>query len=165
MNLLEGEKISSREEMKAEALERMKKMKLDDLIIKAFEKSNKILCSDGEKIIGVPENILKKIKEFEGNYGNLVFHVIHQKVFDFENYDLCYVSIYPDDWEFENSILKDNQMIVRGENISIPDFSESGIVFFEVKNGILSSERKMGMDFDAFESLKKLLDQIKKGDS
>lgn len=158
MNLLEGEKISSREEMKAEALKRMKKIKLDDLIIKAFERNNKILCSDGEKIVQVPENILKKIEEFEGNYGNLVFHVIHQKVFDCENYDLCFVSIYPDDWDFENSILEENQMIVRGENLSIPDFSESGIVFFEVKNGILTSERKAGMDFNAFEVLKQLLD-------
>lgn len=141
MNLLEGEKISSMEEMKAEALERMKKLELNEKFIQEFEKENKITCTRYGKPEKIPEEILKRIKNFEDEFGNLCFFCIHSTFlgpyFNHEIYDFPSISIYPDDWDFENELIENNSIMVRGENLTHKNFSESGSIGFLKKNGSL----------------------------
>ena len=139
MQLLEGEKIASREEMKAEAIKRMKKLKLKEKYIKDFEKENKITCTRFGNPEEIPEEILKRVKDFEAEFGNLCFFCIHSTFsgpfLKHEIYDFPSVSIYPDDWDFENELIENDSIMVRGENLKVKNYSESGSIGFKKENG------------------------------
>lgn len=141
MKLLEGEIIASRKEMKAEAIRRMKKLGLNKKFIQDFEKENKITCTRFGNPEEIPEEILKRIKDFEDKFGNLCFFCIHSTFSGpfskHEIYDFPSVSIYSDDWDFENKLIENGWIMVRGENLKTKEFSESGSIRFLKENGAL----------------------------
>ena len=70
--------------MKNECIRRLKYLNLCASAIDDFEKLRKISMSDKDKIVDVPENILKYIEEWEKKFGNMVYHVILIQTFFLE---------------------------------------------------------------------------------
>ena len=102
--------IETFDSMKNEAQRRMKFLGIKDELISAFITENKLYCSDNRKIVDVPKDIQKKIDKWQGQYKNLVYHVIHSH-FMCETYECLSVSCYKEDWDFEREIMKDNWVI------------------------------------------------------
>lgn len=137
MSILEGEKIADREGMKREALKRMQSLNLDQETIRKFEVDDIVTCSDAGNIVDVPEDIKVKMQQWEEQYGCMPYHVLHTFIYGFEAYEYMYVSIYPEDWDYEYSLIKECCSIVRSENLTIPEYSESGSIRFVNVNGTL----------------------------
>lgn len=123
------------EKMKQEAISRMQRLELDESVIEDF-KNGKLSLSDHNRITDVPESILKQIKEWENQFHNLVYHVVHGD-FMFETYECLSVSNYEEDWDYENSIMDDNWVMSHSINIDIPRYTESGSIKVRNYNGIL----------------------------
>jgi len=126
--------------MRAESCKRMKALGLPDNVIKTFDESNKLYCSDAGELVEVPDDILTKAKEWMTKSKCLVYHVIHGYPPPFEEieiYDFLYTSCYKEDWTFENDILNANWVMVKSENLSIPEFSECGSIMVRNNNGVL----------------------------
>lgn len=121
--------------MKREAVKRMYRLKLNFAVIDDFE-YGRLRCSDHDKMTAVPDEILKEIAEWEKQFHNLVYHVIHGD-FMHETYECLSVSCYKEDWDYENSIMDDNWVMSHSINISIPAYTESGSIKIKNNNGIL----------------------------
>ena len=129
--------LCTKEQMKNEALKRMKDLGIKKQIINCFEKSNKLLCSNYGKITEIPPNILKEIRNWEKQFGNLAYHVIYSELWGFQIYNALSVSCYYEDWDFENEIMKNRWVMAYTINVTKPDFSESGSILFHNYDGIL----------------------------
>lgn len=134
---LEGEEIATKEAMKEQSLKRMRKLQIQESVINEFENSDKILCSDNNKVTEVPPEIMEDIIKFSELYGNMIFHVLHSNFMDFELWEYLTVSPYPEDWEYENDLIDDMWTMSRSRNMTIPDFTESGSIKVINKNGVL----------------------------
>ena len=100
----------SMENKKIEAIKRMKELDLYEPYIKSFEKRNEIFLSEmtgGVYEFSGDKELIEKIKEFETEYNTLVYHVIHTYTDFGELYNFLYVSDYEEEWEFDNTDLKD----------------------------------------------------------
>ncbi len=124
-------------ELKQEAIQRMQQLKLDDSVIELFQSSNSLVCSENGKFVEVPEAILQQLRTWEKEFNNIVYHVIHSKLYGFETYECLSVSPYPEDWEYENDRLKEGWPMSHSINITIPDFTESGTIKVEKFKGSL----------------------------
>lgn len=121
-----------REELKQEALERMKMLHLSSQCIKAFEKDDAVWESEG---IGAlyecnPEEV-KIIKEFEEKTGGLVYHMIHNVYEEIgECYSIFYVSKNEEEWEMDRYDIKAYYPFVYVKNTTddyCSEFSSIGI--------------------------------------
>ncbi len=131
------EEKASYEEMKKEALKRIAKIGLDNEIYSSFKENDKIICSDNGKMTEVPEHIMEGIKKWQDKYGNIVYHVIHSKLF-YETYECLSVSCYLSDWDYERNLLCTNWIMSHSINIDKPEYTESGSIKFFRQNGTLS---------------------------
>lgn len=120
--------VCSRETMKLEALERMKRLNIKQDIRDLFGASEKILCSNYDRVTEVPSMILKEIKKWEERYGNLVYHVVYSELYGCKIYNALSVSAYKDDWNFENALIDDVRSMAYTINVTIPEYSESGSI-------------------------------------
>lgn len=133
----------SREELKQEALKRMKLIKLSPQCIKAFETKNKVWTSE-RGILYDDANVQKLVEAFEKNHpGYLVYHVDHSYLVYHVDHTLftfgdCYsffvVSPYQEDWQIETDDLKDGYAFCYVKNIDddYDDFcSEFGTIAFK----------------------------------
>ncbi len=94
---------------KHEALERMKMLKLHPTVLKEFEKED-------------------KIKEWENETGNLVYHAVFNN-FEFGRcLSLFYVSQYQEEWEMDRKDLNEDYPFVYVMNIDDPCCSEYGTI-------------------------------------
>lgn len=123
----------SREEKKAEAIRRMKKIGLFEQTIKQFEKDD--LVSISEPPLGfffwVEGVELAEMKEFERKYNALVYCIVRSYT-EFGVLDsYMYVSDFKDEWEIDNDMLKDNEALVYVVNRNAPVCSEFGSIGFE----------------------------------
>lgn len=101
----------SREIKKAEALKRMKALKLFDPCIKAFKSRNEVQLSEmtgGLYEFSDNAELTAKVKEFEEEHNALVYHVIHTYTAFGELYNFLFISDYTEEWEYDNDYLKDN---------------------------------------------------------
>lgn len=126
-----------RKVMKSEALKRMERLKIYDFVIDAFESSDRLFCSDYEKVREVPPEILKEIQDWEKKFGCLAYHVVFCKLYGCEIYNALSVSNYIEDWSWENSLIEDNRAIAYTINTTIPEYSESGSIVLDNNRGIL----------------------------
>lgn len=133
--IIDDEKMSF-ERMREEAVARMIMLGLDTRIYESFCFENKLLCSDNGQITEVPENILKELKAWENQYGNIVYHVIHADLI-FNTYECLSVSCYREDWDFERDIMRDDWAMSHSINTTIPEFTESGSIKVSKENGTL----------------------------
>ena len=97
----------TREQQKAEAVERMKMLNLMGASREAFRRSNKVQKSEPMSLGGAKFGILydadeklkQEIADFEAEHNALVYHVIRSYT-EFGTWDsYLYVSNYPDEWE------------------------------------------------------------------
>ena len=119
---------ASQEEMKQEAINRMKMLLLHQNVINEFKKENKLNKSEGPlgTLYWLDEEEGDIVKEYEKKWNVLVYHVI--KSFTVEMgviYDLLYITDEKDYWEEERKRLE--QGIVLSHTKS--QFSESGDIF------------------------------------
>ena len=99
----------SKEIKKEEAIKRMKVLDLYAPYIKAFEKKDEIFMSEmtgGVYEFDSNKELVAKIKEFEEEHNALVYHVIHTFTVIGELYSFLYVSDYDEEWEMDNSDIK-----------------------------------------------------------
>ena len=129
--------LENYESMKTESIKRMKNLSLDLFVINEFQNNNKLYCSEMGKIVDVPSKIKDRALKWQKESKCLVYHIIHAFIFGCETYEFLSVSCYPEDWGFENEIMENGWVIVRSENETIPDNSESGSIKVENINGSL----------------------------
>ena len=119
---------ASREEMKEEALNRMKMLLLHQNVINEFKKENKLNKSEGPlgTLYWLDEEEGDIVKEYEKKWNVLVYHVIKTFTKDMDViYDLLYITDEKDYWEEDRNRLE--QGIVLSHTKS--QFSESGDIF------------------------------------
>lgn len=98
----------TREDKKAEAIKRMKLLKLSANIIKEFDKEN--MLNESEHIgalYWLNDDEKKIVSDFETNHNAVVYHVIHNFTEFGELYSLLFVGEYEEEWEQEVEDLKE----------------------------------------------------------
>ena len=125
----------SKEIKKAEAINRMKVLKLFAPCIKAFKDRGEVQLSEmtgGLYEFSREAELTAKVKEFEAEYNVLVYHVIHTPAkLDGETmdmYNLLYVSDHQDEWKMDRDDIKDGYALVYVWNKTIDYFSEFGTI-------------------------------------
>ena len=107
---------TTREEMKKEALRRMKWMEIYEEVINAFEEDDIVTVSykAGEPqhnvlfLEGADGFMRELVRNVEEEYGVLVYHIIWNDTCFGEIWTLLFVSPTSSDWEYENYLLKDH---------------------------------------------------------
>ncbi len=129
---------ASIQQKKAEAIERMKMLKLYPGIIREFEEKNILNYSE---IIGIlfwvsqkPE-WLEKIRSVEKEYNILVYHAELSRLEEFELLTLFYVSDHPKEWDADRKRLQKGYAYGYIINLTDDMCSEFGSIAFRSVNG------------------------------
>lgn len=128
----------AKEIKKAEAVKRMKVLKLFKPCINALIKRDEVQLSEMTGMLyefSDNAELNQTIKEFEEKHNAYVYHVIHTYTEFGELYNFCYVSDYADEWETDNDDIKDNYVFCYTWNKDYPCFSELGIIAVNQKYG------------------------------
>lgn len=128
----------SKEIKKAEAIKRMKALKLFAPCIKAFKDRDEVQLSEmtgGLYEFSRETELTAKVKEFEAEYNTLVYHVIHTFTQFGELYNFLYVSDHEDEWEMDNDDIKDNYVMCYVWNKDDDWCSEFGTIAVRQKFG------------------------------
>lgn len=122
----------TREEMKKEALKRMKAFDIYPQIIKDFEEDDKISVSEPPHgaWYWLDDEELKQVREFEQNSGGLVYAVIRSftEMGTMDSY--LFVSKYKEEWEDERPST-DRIVFSYVNNTTYPYFSEYRSIGYE----------------------------------
>ena len=124
-----------------EALLRMKKLDLHENAIREFKDEGKLNRSDpaiGNRVgvlYWLTEKEQKMVKEWEKKTGNLVYHVIKNKLTFGLCYSFLYVSKYPDEWEADNEDLENGYPLAYVKNMDDEDCSEYGSIGIRKASG------------------------------
>lgn len=78
------------------------------------------------------------VKQFEEEYGCIVYTATHENTVFGELLDLFYVSKYEEEWEMDKTDLKDGYSCVYCKNLSVDWCSEFGTIGYTVVNGGLA---------------------------
>ena len=119
---------ASQEEMKQEALNRMKMLLLHRNVINEFKKENKLNKSEGPlgTLYWLDEEEKGMVKEYQEKWNVLVYHVIKTFTKDMGViYDLLYIIDEKQYWEREREELKEGLVLSHTKS----QFSESGDIF------------------------------------
>ena len=120
----------TRQEMKAEALDRMKLLHLYPEIFRQFEKED--LISESIPPFGtcywLNEAQRERVRELESKYNILVYHFIHSFTTIGEMESYLYVSNHPKEWEDDRADLKTGTTDAYVYNCDEPLFSEFGYI-------------------------------------
>lgn len=127
---------ATKEQMKQEALARMKLLKLYSVLLEDFE-DGKISYSEGEfgRLYRVKRKVEEVIQKFENRTGYLVYHVINNDTSIGHMLTLLYVSTEMDEWAVDKRDLQEGCPLAYVENITYPDCSEFGSVGVKPFNG------------------------------
>lgn len=127
--------IASKEEMKQQAVQIMKILKLHENVINDFVKENKL--NKSETINGIlywlDDEEQQMVEEYEKRCNVLVYHVI--KTYTIDDgviYDLLYITNEKDSWEGIVKRLKQDSIIL---SHTICYFSENGDIQIQSRNG------------------------------
>lgn len=128
-------KVASKEEMKQQALEIMKILKLSKNVINEFDKKDKLNKSEGKKgiLYWLDEKEQKIVKEYEEKWNVVVYHIIKTYTVDDRTiYDLLYLPNEKDSWQDIVERLEEYSIIL---SHTLSQFSESGDIMIQRKNG------------------------------
>lgn len=131
----------SRENKKAEAINRMKALGLFTPCIKHFDKYDEVQLSEptgGLYEFSRDEELIEKIREFEKEHNALVYHVIHTFTQFGEFYNFLYVSDHQDEWEMDHEDIKDGYTLAYVWNKDDDWCSEFGTISVRQKFGGLT---------------------------
>lgn len=113
----------------AEALLRMKKLKLHENVIHEFKSEGKINRSEfGGILYWLDEKENGMVKEWEEETGNMVYHVIKNHTDLGVLYSFLYVSKYTEEWESDMADLEEGYAFVYVWVEDDPIFSEYGTI-------------------------------------
>ena len=114
---------------KQEALSRMRMLDIYYPAIKEFEKENVINVSEHGGILFWLDNEQQEmVKQFEGKYNAVVYHVIHNYTEFGEIYSLLYVSQHENEWDYDKDDIKHNIALCYVVNKNEENFSEFGSI-------------------------------------
>jgi len=113
-----------KEEMKKEAITRMKMLKLHPNIIKEFSNKGILNLSLNAALYYLNEEQLARVQEFEKEYNALVYHVIQSG----QMLSFLYVSEYQEEWEDDRCDLERNYSFVYVVNLIDESCSEFGSI-------------------------------------
>ena len=120
----------TREEMKAEAIARMRQLHLYPETIRQFEREN--LISESAPPFGacfwLNEAQRERVRQLESKYNILVYHVIHSFTTIGEMESYLYVSNHPEEWEDDQAGLKEGETVAYVYNCDDPELSEFGYI-------------------------------------
>lgn len=120
----------SREEKKAEAVRRLKKIGVYQETIRQFEEKN--LVSVSEPPFGafywLNDEEKKMVREFEEKHDALVYVVIRSFTNIGKMDSLLFVSDYPEEWDMDMQDLRCNLVLAYVINHDAPDCSEFGSI-------------------------------------
>ena len=123
-----------RETMKAEAIERMKALKIFSDTIKQFQRED--LVSSSEPPVGacfwLDDEQRERVRELEDKHNLLVYHMIHCYTNFGEMECYLYVSGYESDWLYDHENMKENIITVYAYNKTHPEYSEFGSIGVEL---------------------------------
>lgn len=128
--------MTSLEKMKAEAIQRMRILKLHPIIIEDFEKYGEVGYSF--HIFGfyyLSEQEKDRIRQFEKEYGYLVYYVIDSYTAVGRLLSYLYVSSNEEEWEQDRQDLEECRPIVYVKNVDDERLSEFGSIGVEPRNG------------------------------
>lgn len=125
----------TREMQKAEAIKRMKALKVIPEAIRQFEQDDLVNCSEGGALYWLDDEQKKMVAEFEEEYNALVYMVIHNQTEFGELYNMLYVSQHEDEWQYDNEDLKDGYAYAYVKNVTYEDFSEIGGIAIDNRFG------------------------------
>lgn len=121
--------IEEREAMKAEAIKRMKMLKLHENAIKEFEEESKLNLSEfGGILYWLNEEQKEFVSKVEEDKNILVYHIIHSHTEFGELLSMLYVTSDQEEWEFDREYLKEGYPIAYVANLSAPECSEFGSI-------------------------------------
>lgn len=119
----------TREAMVAEAVKRMKILKMMEQPIKEFKEEGVLNLSEAGGLLYWLDDKQKKIvADFEEEFGGLVYHVIRSMTNFGEMLSLMYVSKYTEEWELDIEDLKEGMCVAYVVNVTMPDCSEAGTI-------------------------------------
>lgn len=119
----------TREMKKAEALERMKMLKLHSNVINEFQNQDKVNLSEyGGFLYWLNDDQKKRVAEFEKKYDALVYHVIRSITEFGELLSYLYVSDSEEEWEMDREDLTNGTALVYVENLNDKWCSEFGSI-------------------------------------
>ncbi len=118
-----------KEQQKAEAVKRMKKLHIMAYPIKEFVDEGKLNCSEhGGMLYWLDEKEKQIVDDFEQKYGYLVYHVIKNRTEMGTMYSLMYVSKNTEEWQMDMDDLDEGQALAYVINVDAPDCSEFGSI-------------------------------------
>ena len=119
---------ATREQMKAEAVSRMRAFGIINDAIQQFKRDDVVMVSERGILYWLDEKQKQYVKKFEEEYNTLVYMVIHNR-FEFgECLSMVYVSSNMDTWEYDREDMKDGIVFAYVENLDDPLSSESGTI-------------------------------------
>lgn len=125
------------EKMKAEALQRMRILKLYSTVLQDFAANEKINYSFSNFgfLYWLDKDMEERVRRFEEKYGYLVYHVIDNPTSIGRMHSYLYVSSNEEEWEQDRQDLIDGCPIVYVENVDDELLSEFGSIRIEPRNG------------------------------
>ena len=128
---------ATKEQMKQEALARMKLLDLHPNVIKEFELEGKLNYSEG--MLGIlyraTDEIGEVVHNFENQNGYLVYHVIDNHTDIGRMLTLLYVSTKMTEWAADKQDLCEGCPLAYVANLTYPECSEFGSVGVRSCNG------------------------------
>ena len=138
---------ATREEMKAEAIERMKLLGLGEDVIASFEKGKLMVSATGfgmellEPISDFDDPDLSQlVKKTEDKMPLIVFHVLRGEYAMGLSVALLYVWDNPDEWEYEKSLNQKDQLTAFVTQIGDREFKyapDCGSIRVKEQDGML----------------------------
>lgn len=121
-----------KEQQKAEAIKRMKMLNLMPEVINDFKTKGKLYKSEcGGILYWLDKDEQAIVKEFEDEYGGLVFHIIKDYTEFGKLLTLFYVCMYPEEWEYDKEDIKGNTAFCYVKNLDVDYNSEFGSIGFK----------------------------------
>lgn len=129
--------MTSLEKMKAEAILRMRILKLYSTVLQDFAANEQINYSFSNFgfLYWLDKAMEERVRRFEKKYGYLVYHVIDNPTSIGRMHSYLYVSSNEEEWEQDQQDLKDGCPIVYVENVDDEILSEFGRIGIEPRNG------------------------------
>ena len=128
------------DEVKEEAIKRLKALKVHPKVLKDFEEEGKLNKSELCGILfWLDDSEKKMVFEFEEEHDAVVYYVIHQYTNIGELYSLLYVSFDDEEWKLDMADLEAGRALAYVINKTAPDCSEFGSI--GIKLGIGGSIR------------------------
>ena len=132
---LEEMMMKLREKQKAEAIQRMRKLKVVSEAVKQFKEDDVIMVSENGFLYWLDDEQKKIVKDFEEEYDGLVYMVIHNMTEFGELYSMLYVSKHEDEWEYDNEDLEQGYALAYVKNLDDDFCSEFGSIAIKNRFG------------------------------